>query len=108
MLQTHQLPIGVNFFHPTGLFVRLKATYVEQNGDFVGRNDAFEKVFEEDSDDFWVADASIGYRLPKRLGIISLEAKNLFNESFHFQDTDPENPAIIPEQVILCKATLAF
>jgi len=59
-------------------------------------------------DQFWVFDASIGYRLPKRWGLITIEAKNLFNEEFNFQDTDPANPRIYPERLILAKFTLAF
>jgi hypothetical protein len=60
------------------------------------------------SDHFWVVDASVGYRLPKRWGIITLEAKNLLNERFHFQDTDPANPRLYPERLILLRVTLAY
>jgi hypothetical protein len=63
---------------------------------------------EAKEDRFWVFDASIGYRLPKRLGIITIEAKNLFNEKFNFQDTDASNPRIQPKQLIVAKLTLAF
>ena len=43
---------------------------------------------ESDGDQFWVADATIGYRLPDRYGLIALEARNLFDERFKFQDFD--------------------
>ena len=33
-------------------------------------------------DTFFVVDTSIGYRLPKRYGLISVEAKNLFDKNF--------------------------
>jgi tetratricopeptide (TPR) repeat protein len=104
-LETHKFPIGVNFFFPIGLFFRLKATYVDQDGQF--GNPRFGPT-EDDSDQFWVVDAAAGYRLPQRYGIISLEAKNLFDEGFQFQDTDPSNPGIIPERSVLAKITLAF
>ena len=111
-LKTHRFPLGLNFFHPTGLFLRLKATYVDQKGEFVVWNLnpdwTLERTIKEDTDRFWVADASLGYRLPKRYGIISLEAKNLFDKTFRFQDTDPSNPEIIPERSILAKITLSF
>jgi hypothetical protein len=55
-----------------------------------------------------VVDASIGYRLPKRYGIITVEARNLFDENFRFQDTDPSNPTIYPERLVLVKVTLAL
>ena len=61
-----------------------------------------------DDDQFWVVDAGIGYRLPNRFGFLNLEAKNLFDHDFKFQDTDPANPAISPERLFLCRFTLAF
>ena len=104
-LTTQKLPIGVNLFHPSGIFLRLKATYVDQDGEF--GNTLFGPTG-KDSDHFWVMDGTVGYRLPKRFGIVSLEARNLFDEGFRFQDTDPSNPEIVPERALLAKITLAF
>lgn len=59
-------------------------------------------------DRFWVVDAAIGYRLPKRWGLITLEARNLFDARFKFQDRDPANPLIYPERLIFARITLAF
>jgi hypothetical protein len=55
-----------------------------------------------------VADASISYRLPKRFGIVTLEGRNLTNERFRFQDTDPASPIVTPERYILLRFTLAY
>jgi tetratricopeptide (TPR) repeat protein len=104
-LETHKAPVGINLFHPLGVFLRFKATYVDQDGEF---GDPVFGVTESDSDQFWIVDASVGYRLPSRHGIISLEGKNLFDEGFRFQDTDPSNPEIVPERSVLAKITLAF
>ncbi len=104
-LTTHKIPIGLNLFHPIGLFIRFTTSYVDQSGDF---GNPWEAPTVHDSDRFWVVDTTIGYRLPKRLGIISLECKNLLDEGFHFQDTNPDNPEIIPERSFLSKITLAF
>ena len=104
-LNTHKFPLGINFFHPLGFYMHFKATYVDQDGEF---GDPIFGVTESDSDQFWIVDAAVGYRLPKRYGIVSLEAKNLFDEGFQFQDTDPSNPEIIPERAVLAKITLAF
>jgi outer membrane receptor protein involved in Fe transport len=60
------------------------------------------------SDHFWLSDAFIGYRLPKRFGLITVGAKNLFNKSFNYHDTDFENPIIQPKRLIFGKLTLAF
>ena len=58
--------------------------------------------------DFFVLDASVGFRLPERLGIISIEARNLFDEDFRFQDSDLANPRFIPDRVIMARFTLSF
>ncbi len=59
-------------------------------------------------DAFWVVDLSIGYRLPKRFGLITLVGKNVFDEKFRFQDTDPGNPRIFSERLMLLKFNLFF
>ena len=64
--------------------------------------------FEAGEDSFWIMDAVIGYRLPKRSGIFTIEAKNLFDEHFRFQDINLGNPLIQPDRLILAKLTLSF
>jgi len=103
-IKTHRLPLGIGFFHSYGLSAQLKATYVDQEGKFGDPLSGF--VLGDDQ--FWVVDAGISYRLPKRWGLITIEAKNLFDEEFNFQDTNPENPWTVPERVISVKYTLAF
>lgn len=108
-LRTHRFPVAVRYFDPSGLSASLRATYINQRGDFTvpsGSGPDFAIV--PGKDDFWVFDASTSYRLPKRFGIVSLEAKNLFNAKFKFQDTDPGNPRIFPARLVLAKFTLAF
>jgi tetratricopeptide (TPR) repeat protein len=104
-IETHRISLGTNFFHPSGFGAGLKATYLDQEGDFGNPKD---ETLVPGSDNFWVVDAAISYRLPKRFGIITLEAKNLLDEEFKFQDTDPANPHIYPERLIFAKFTLAF
>jgi hypothetical protein len=91
-ITTHRLPLGISFFHPWGFSARLKATYVDQEGEF---GDPVGGVVVRGDDHFWVFDASI-------------EARNLFDEEFKFQDTDPSNPVIYPERFIFARFTLAF
>jgi tetratricopeptide (TPR) repeat protein len=106
-LNTHRLLLGIGFFHPSGFSASFIPTYVAQDGDFVvGPPFALRVVPKEDQ--FWVFDASISYRLPKRFGLLTVVAKNLFDKSFRFQDTDPENPSMQPKRLILAKITLAF
>jgi tetratricopeptide (TPR) repeat protein len=102
---THRFALGINFSHPAGFRARLTTTYVDQNGTF---GDPVGGVVTSGDDQFWVIDAAIGYRLPKRLGLITLEARNLFDEGFRFQDIDPANPRIQPERFVFARFTLAF
>jgi tetratricopeptide (TPR) repeat protein len=106
-LDTHRFPIGVRFFLPAGFFAGVKATYVAQEGKFGSRPTATKPLLSGE-DAFWVFDADMGYRLPRRLGIISVDGKNIFNNGFKFQDTDPSRPSIFPDQQILVKLTLSF
>jgi len=103
-IKTHRLPLKISFFHPLGFNAWMKATHVNQRGEF-GNSSA---GIVRGDDQFWVVDASIGYRFPKRWGLITLEARNLFDEEFKFQDTDPANPRIYPDRLILAKFTLSF
>jgi tetratricopeptide (TPR) repeat protein len=106
-LRTHRVPLGFRFFHPSGLSAGLTSTYVDQKGEFGTVVAGPVPVIASGADTFWILDASVSYRLPKRHGVITLTANNLLDRHFHFQDTDPENPRIVPERWILLKVTLA-
>jgi outer membrane receptor protein involved in Fe transport len=82
-LDTISVPLTIRYFHPAGFFARLGATYVRQ--DIVRQE--FERPFvAADKDSFVLVDVGLGYRLPKRLGIMSLGVRNLLDEQFRFQD----------------------
>ncbi|HEX7081243.1 MAG TPA: TonB-dependent receptor [Gammaproteobacteria bacterium] len=107
-VSTHRLPFEVHYFHPSGFTAGITTTFVDQSGDFsaVASGPGVETEHGEDS--FWVADLSLGYRLPSRRGQISLNVYNAFDEEFRFQDTDPENPRILPERMVLMRFTLSY
>ncbi len=111
-VETITVPLGVRYFRTTGLgagfFAELVATYVHQEVDLPPTS-----TFGRDRDDFVLVDAAIGYRLPKRRGILSLEVRNLLDEGFLFQDVniqlaEPSNPRFIPDRTILLRLTLNF
>ncbi|PWB48987.1 MAG: hypothetical protein C3F12_00365 [Candidatus Methylomirabilota bacterium] len=106
-VNTHRLPFGISLFHPSGFSARLKATYVNQEGDFHPQASPPD-LFIRGADRFWIVDAAVRYRLPNRLGFITVEARNLFDERFRFQDTDPANPQIQPSRSVFVRLTLAF
>jgi hypothetical protein len=105
-VKTHRFPLGANYFHPSGFTVSLKGTYWNQDGIFE-RTDAF-GTFQSGDDTFWVVDAAIGYRLPKRYGFITVGVTNLLDESFQYFETDVDNSQIQPERFIFGRLTLAF
>jgi hypothetical protein len=41
-------------------------------------------------------------------GVLSFNVDNAFDEDFHFQDVDPENPSIMPERMAYLRFTLAL
>ncbi len=106
-LRTHRLPIGARYFHPSGITATAVATYVDQRGDFTDSGSPDLSIVPGE-DDFWVVDASLSYRLPKRYGVVSLEVKNLFDEDFRFQDTDPGNPRILPDRFFMFKLAVSL
>jgi outer membrane receptor protein involved in Fe transport len=104
-LDTHRVPLGLAFFHPSGLSTSLTATYFNQDGEF---QRLLTGNFETGKDDFWTVDAAIGYRLPKRYGFITVGARNLFDQKFKFFDTDLRNPLIQPDRTVFARVTLSF
>ena len=103
-LRTHRVPLEIRYFAPEGLFATLTTTRIFQSGLF-GLSATTLKPGE---DRFWVVDAAVGFRLPRRIGRISLDAKNLFDEQFNFQDTDPRNPLVRPGRVVALSFTLGI
>jgi outer membrane receptor protein involved in Fe transport len=107
-VETHSLPLGISFFHPSGLSVRLKATYLHQDGEFASPLFDPKRPFRSGDDQFWLVDAAIRYRLPKRRGFATLGVKNLFDEEFKFQELDPATRTIQRDRLIFGRLTLAF
>ena len=106
-VRTRILPLQARYFHPKGFFAALSGTYVDQTvrGTPTG--------FAQDEESFWVFDLKLGYRLPRRLGILSLEVRNLLDETFLYQDqnylvTEPVPSRFIPDRTIATKISLSL
>ena len=104
-LDTHRVPLGISFFHPSGLSVPLTATYWNQDGKFLRLASG---VIQSGGSNFWTVDAAINYRLPKRYGFITVGATNLLDQKFKFFNTDFNNPTIQPDRTFLARVTLAL
>ena len=106
---THQVPLSLNFYHSSGLFSKLSTTFVDQSIEFVNSRNGLDK----DNGNFWIFDAAIGYRLPKRIGSLSLEVRNLFdnnNFKYHsiFDASGPQLTDFIPEREVFFKLNIAY
>ena len=102
--RTHRVAAEGRVFATYGTFGSLRATFVDQEGRFQNAL----QVVEAGADRFWTLDASIGYRLPRQLGLAAVEIRNLFDHTFRFQDSSPEEPTIIPARQALARFTIAF
>jgi len=106
-VKTQRVPLGINFFHPSGLNAMVKTSYWDQDGSITRKID-FPPVYQSVGDTFWLVDAAISYRLPQRYGFLTVGAKNLFNQSFNYYETDPANPAIQPVRTFYAKINLSL
>ncbi len=110
---TQRLPVGVNFYHPSGFSVMVKGTYYDQKGEFLPQGPLqFDQngniIFVSSKDNFWLFDAAISYRLPQRYGMITVGGQNLFDRKFQYADMDPVSPTIRPKRFVYARATVSF
>ncbi|MGE3740564.1 MAG: tetratricopeptide repeat protein [Geminicoccaceae bacterium] len=107
---TYSVPLGVRYFHPSGFFGGLGVTFVRQDLD---RSQNNETEFGEGTSNFTLLDAQIGYRLPKRFGIVTLQAANILDKNFDYQDDSyresQDSPSVgpyIPQRQVMLYLTL--
>jgi len=104
-VKTHRVPLSARFFHPSGFSAFATATYLKQEGEFRPANE-FDYVPGDRS--FWVVDAGLRYRLPKRYGFLVAGVNNLTDETSTYEATDPTNLTIRPGRVVYARVVLAF
>jgi len=109
-LKTARLPLELRYFARNGFSAGARASHVNQRGLFqVPALTPFDApTLAPGRDRFWVVDAFVGYRLPNRRGLLSVNADNLLDETFQFQDIDPTNPSLFPERFVSLRFTLSF
>lgn len=106
-IETFGLPLNIAHFNSNGFFTNVTGTYLWQN---VKRHDPDIKP---GGHDFFMFDTTLGYRLPKRRGIISLEGRNLLDQhfiyrSYNFQPNEYRVSQYIPTRTIFMRVTLNF
>jgi hypothetical protein len=107
-IETIIVPLNIRYFNSSGFFAKAGVTVVQQDVDQFS-----ESAKKSGNNGFVTADAGIGYRLPKRLGILSVEALNILDKDFKIQDLNFQSstlisPRFIPERTLLFRATLNF
>ena len=104
-LELKEIPIAVRVTLPSGWKFGVSLTGVEEDGVFTGPGG----IDEAGSDSFWLLDAILAYRLPRRLGTISLEGTNLLNEKFSFQEIgEAIVPRYVPEAQVALRVSFNF
>jgi tetratricopeptide (TPR) repeat protein len=107
-VKTQRVPLSARFFHPSGIGAFFGVTYFKQDGQFRTIDELGNNVFVPGERSFWVVDAGLRYRLPKRYGFLVAGVNNLTDERSTYQATDPDNLAIRPGRVVYGRVVLAF
>jgi outer membrane receptor protein involved in Fe transport len=107
-IETGSLPLTLSYHAPSGIFTRARWSFVRQD---IQSRDGFGAA-QESREDFNVFDISLGARLPRRKGIVSLELNNLFDEKFRYRDTAfeglPRVPLYAPERALFARLQLSL
>ena len=105
---TQLLPVRVSWFGPNGVFVRSSFTFVDQAIETSNGTGNLDRQRHQ----FGLTDLMVGYRWPGGRGILSLEARNLFDRQFGFQDTDfsgiPRIPLFRTGQSLILRVTFQY
>ena len=83
------------------------ATFLKQEGEFLIVNELGENEYVPGDKDFWVVDAAVRYRLPKRYGFVAVGVNNLTDERSTYEATDSRNLSIRPGRVVYARVVLA-
>ncbi|NOS75310.1 MAG: TonB-dependent receptor [Methyloglobulus sp.] len=110
LLSTHIVPLELRYFDPSGLFGKVTGTYISQSQKKQTQDNL------KGAASFFLLDAAIGFRLPKRMGIVSLEGKNLLDNKFKFEDMNTfegtnvffNASEFIPQRTFFARITLNF
>lgn len=101
-----RLALGMNVFLTDGWSFSVTPQYYDQKGLYF--NETLGTPDNVADSQFWIVDANIRYRLPKRIGFISAGFKNLNNQDFKYIDTDTNNFTVQPGRVFYTSATIAL
>ncbi|MEM7057046.1 MAG: TonB-dependent receptor [Pseudomonadota bacterium] len=108
-IRTTKVPVSVSFFSDIGVFASVTGTYIKQ-----GITDLSTVGLPFKGEDQGVIlDAAVGYRLPNKRGVISLEVQNFTDQSINFQDETtfadrPVTPSFARELTFLGRVSISL
>ncbi len=102
---TYRYPISFHVFYTNNIKSNVTFTYIDQRGTYI---DGITLTPYEGEDNFWTTDINFSIMFPNRLGTMSLGVKNLFDEQFSYQETDPKNPRYARERIGFVNINIFF
>ena len=102
---TKRLRPQVRVFLPVGFFASVAGSWYSQEVHLFLDTTSPDRRLE--SAQFWTLDAAVGWRLPRRLGSISIEGTNLSDREFRFYEQSLQEN-VIPARRIALRADFAF
>jgi len=102
--QPQHLRLGAKLFGAGGWGVDAGLTWVTLDGvrvDVFNTRTAFD-------DQFPVMDLALNWKLPRRLGQVSVGAMNLFDRKFEYLEMDQANPRFAPERYVYARLRMNF
>lgn len=104
-MRTNRYRPQVRVFLPVGFYALVAGTYRAQRVQQFDNLAAPVPTLETAR--FWTLDAAIGWRLPRRLGSVSLEGTNLTDKEFPFYEQSLQEQ-VIPARRVALRADFEF
>jgi len=102
---TRRLKPEIRLFSARGFFVTIAATHYDQEVDQFDDLGVADRTTVES--DFWVTDAVLGYRFPKRWGSFVIEGRNLSNEKFDFYERSVQE-RVVPARSVVARLEITY
>lgn len=103
-VETWYAPLSVRMFPREDFSLSVVSTYVDQDGRFF---DVTQTQF-DGHESFWVTDAAIDYRLPRRSGALTVGVRNAFDERFLFQSTEFGSTRVAMTRQVFARLSIGF
>lgn len=104
-IETERVRPEVRFFTPQGIFARAAATHYDQGVDQFDTLTSPDRVTVSSS--FWIVDAAVGYRFPRRWGAFVVDARNLFNKKFGFYERSVQE-RVVPARSVVARLEITY